>query len=288
MLVVVSSPFTIGWRCPFSTWCHWKLHALRAKPNTYIQLQATGPCERPAYEDPCHITWLMTVHVFPDSATASEGADAHSQSPASVRCMQGSRCEDGIGGHSASPKVPERKQVPHGHAECEYVEVPLVQETRWSCCKSRDIERGFKAVLCGIPRTTSGVTVIVSERFRDSITGCSDQAKDEFWNLFDEKTAEVPSKYVIITADDLNGHVGATKGGYSYHGGSRNADGERILEYAESHSFTIVNTVFRKRDAKIVPYETVATQHRPLICILKIAPPRLKQTERCCAARIKW
>ncbi|VDO64952.1 unnamed protein product [Heligmosomoides polygyrus] len=37
-------------------------------------------------------------------------------------------------------------------------------------------------------------------------TGCSDQAKDEFWNLLDEKTAEVPPKDVIIVAGDLNGH----------------------------------------------------------------------------------
>ncbi|VDP19226.1 unnamed protein product [Heligmosomoides polygyrus] len=41
-------------------------------------------------------------------------------------------------------------------------------------------------------------------------------------------------------------------------------------------------------DAKIVPYETIAPQHRPLICILKIAPPRQKQVERCGAPRIKW
>ncbi|VDO90911.1 unnamed protein product [Heligmosomoides polygyrus] len=83
-------------------------------------------------------------------------------------------------------------------------------ETRWSFRKSRDIGRGFKAVLCGSPRTTSGVGIIVSERFRVSIvsverfddrlmkivvaakerlyhffsayapqTDCSDQAKEE-------------------------------------------------------------------------------------------------------------
>ncbi|VDP04498.1 unnamed protein product [Heligmosomoides polygyrus] len=198
-------------------------------------------------------------------------------------------------------------------------------ETRWSCRKSRDIGRGFKAVLCGSPTTTSGVGIIVSERFRDSIvsverfddrlmkivvaakdffsayapqSGCSDQAKDEFWNLLDEKTAEVPSKDVTVAAGDLNGH--------------------RILEYAGSHNLTIMNTVFRKRnshlisfysgntktqidfvlvrdrdrclvtDAKPLSYETVAPQHRPLICTLKIAPPRLKQVERCGAPRIKW
>uniref|UniRef100_A0A183G2W8 Endo/exonuclease/phosphatase domain-containing protein n=1 Tax=Heligmosomoides polygyrus TaxID=6339 RepID=A0A183G2W8_HELPZ len=133
-----------------------------------------------------------------------------------------------------------------------------------SCSKSRDIERGFKAVPCGSPRTTSGVGIIVSERFRDSIerlyhffsayaplSGCSDHAKEEFWSLLDEKTAEVPPKDVIIVAGDLSGHVGAAKDGYSCHDGfgygSRHADGERILEYAESHNLTIVNTVFRKR-----------------------------------------
>ncbi|VDP18313.1 unnamed protein product [Heligmosomoides polygyrus] len=49
------------------------------------------------------------------------------------------------------------------------VDFCALQETRWSCSKSRDIGRDFKAVLCGSPRTTSGVGIIVSERFRDSI-----------------------------------------------------------------------------------------------------------------------
>ncbi|VDP19224.1 unnamed protein product [Heligmosomoides polygyrus] len=92
-------------------------------------------------------------------------------------------------------------------------------------------------------------------------TGCSEQAKDEFWSLLDEKTADVPSKDVIIVAGDLNGHVGATKDGYSCHGGfgygSRNAVGERILDYAESHNLTIVNTVFRKRDYHLISYYRV-------------------------------
>ncbi|VDP35009.1 unnamed protein product [Heligmosomoides polygyrus] len=157
-------------------------------------------------------------------------------------------------------------------------------ETRWSCRKSRDIGRGFKAVLCGSPRTTSGVGIIVSERFRDSIvsverfddrlmkivvaakerlyhffsayapqTGCSDQAKEEFWSLLDEKTAEIPSKDVIIVAGDLNGHVGATKDGYSCHGGfgygSHNAD-----VHLEKHFEGVVD---RKRDEK---YERLAEE----------------------------
>uniref|UniRef100_A0A7I4YN09 Reverse transcriptase domain-containing protein n=1 Tax=Haemonchus contortus TaxID=6289 RepID=A0A7I4YN09_HAECO len=227
-------------------------------------------------------------------------------------------------------------------------------ETRWSCCKSSDISHGFKAVLCGGPKTTNGVGIIVSERLRDSIVGverfddrlmkvivviecqkyhffsayapqagCSEQIKDKFWNLLDEKTAEVWVQEAIVVAGDLNGaHVGATKDDYRCHGGfgygSRNNDGERILEYADSHNLVIVNTKFRKRDshlitfysgenktqidfvlvrhrdqglvtdAKTVPYETVATQHRPLICTLKIAPPKPKFAEKRGPARIKW
>uniref|UniRef100_A0A7I4Z612 Reverse transcriptase domain-containing protein n=1 Tax=Haemonchus contortus TaxID=6289 RepID=A0A7I4Z612_HAECO len=112
-----------------------------------------------------------------------------------------------------------------------------MQETRCSCCKSRDIVLGFKAVLCGGPKTINGVGIIVSERFRDSKvsverfddrlmkimvvierqkyhlfsayapqTGCSERTKDMFWNLLDEKTAEVPLQEAIVVAGDLNGH----------------------------------------------------------------------------------
>ncbi|VDP20781.1 unnamed protein product, partial [Heligmosomoides polygyrus] len=41
-------------------------------------------------------------------------------------------------------------------------------------------------------------------------------------------------------------------------------------------------------DAKVEPYKTVATQHRPLICTLKFAPPRLRHVERGGRPKIKW
>ncbi|VDO85620.1 unnamed protein product [Heligmosomoides polygyrus] len=72
--------------------------------------------------------------------------------------------------------------------------------------------------------------------------GCSDEAKEEFWSLLDEKTAKVPQIY----------------SGFGY--GSRNADGERILEYAESHNITIVNTVFGKRDFHLISYYSGSTK----------------------------
>ncbi|VDP48722.1 unnamed protein product [Heligmosomoides polygyrus] len=167
--------------------------------------------------------------------------------------------------------------------------------------------RGFRAVLCESLTTTDDVGIIVSERFHDSIVsverfddglmkivvaakerlyhffsahaphaGCSDQAKDDFWSLLDEKAAGVPSNDVIVVAGGFNGQVGATKDGLSCHGG---------------FGYRSPNAVDRDRcfvtDAKAVPYETVAPQHQPLICAFKITPSRLQQFERCGAARIK-
>ncbi|VDO81410.1 unnamed protein product [Heligmosomoides polygyrus] len=78
-------------------------------------------------------------------------------------------------------------------------------------------------------------------------TGCSDQTKEEFWSPLDEKTARVPTRDVTIVGGDL----GAAKGGYSWF---RNADGERILKYAESLNLTVVNTGLRKRDFHLISY----------------------------------
>ncbi|VDP10747.1 unnamed protein product [Heligmosomoides polygyrus] len=132
------------------------------------QDNATGPCDRPAYEDPCHITWLTTLKKFRDSATASVRADAHSQSPASVESMRGSLMR---GRHrGATELVRKSRNVSRTRVatlnvgtltgrSCELVEALerrrvdfcAVQETRWSCCKSRDIGRGFMAVCAAVP-----------------------------------------------------------------------------------------------------------------------------------------
>ncbi|EYB83793.1 hypothetical protein Y032_0329g2669 [Ancylostoma ceylanicum] len=103
------------------------------------------------------------------------------------------------------------------------IDLCAVQETRWSGSKSTNIGSGFRIVYNGRSGTRSDVGVIVLERFRDSIsgvnrfddrfmkivivtlerrkhffseyapqTGCTDQTKNEFWTLIDEKTAAVP------------------------------------------------------------------------------------------------
>jgi len=64
---------------------------------------------------------------------------------------------------------------------------------------------------------------------------------------------------MVVFAGDINGHVGSsdvgydgTHGGFGY--GSRNADGSRILEFADWLNIVICNTLFTKQEAKLVTY----------------------------------
>uniref|UniRef100_A0A914VFQ9 Endonuclease/exonuclease/phosphatase domain-containing protein n=1 Tax=Plectus sambesii TaxID=2011161 RepID=A0A914VFQ9_9BILA len=105
-------------------------------------------------------------------------------------------------------------------------------------------------------------------------------------------------------------------GGRGY--GTRNADGERILDYAEAHDLRLINTFFAKPaahlrtyysggkdsqidfvltrrrdfrlalDAKIIPSESIGPQHRPLVVTMRIELPREKRDDRNNAAQVKW
>ncbi|CAD7087538.1 unnamed protein product [Hermetia illucens] len=153
-------------------------------------------------------------------------------------------------------------------------------------------------------------------------TGRPDAEKDAFWQLLDEKTCHVPADDYIIIAGDLNGHVGEKADGNRCHGGkgfgARNEGGERIIDFADTHDLVLMNTWFIKRlshlptfysgnnktqidyilirrqhfttvtDCKVVPYETIAPQHRPLISVLRIKPPIKQREERTGPPRIKW
>ncbi|ESO02850.1 hypothetical protein HELRODRAFT_174283 [Helobdella robusta] len=98
-----------------------------------------------------------------------------------------------------------------------------------------------------------------------------------FWN--GQKTAK---------NGDLNGNVGEKTDGFdNVHGGfgnrKRNDDGNRILEFAESHGFCLLNTYFRKRLEHLITYKSgpsvtqidffaVKQQHRRLFKNVKVIP----------------
>ena len=64
-----------------------------------------------------------------------------------------------------------------------------------------------------------------------------------------------------IPCGDWNGHVGREAAGYEgVHGGSgygeRNADVDRVLEFAVADDFVIGNTFFVKRDSHLITYQS--------------------------------
>ena len=62
-----------------------------------------------------------------------------------------------------------------------------------------------------------------------------------------------------MLAGDMNGHVGSSNVGYDgKHGGfgygDRNADGSRILEFADGLKLVVCNTLFVKQESQLVTY----------------------------------
>ena len=69
----------------------------------------------------------------------------------------------------------------------------------------------------------------------------------------------IPSSEKLFIGGDLNGHVGTTSAGFeAVHGGfgygSRNQEGEEVLDFAVAFDLMIANTFFRKRESYRVTY----------------------------------
>ncbi|ESO11932.1 hypothetical protein HELRODRAFT_167026 [Helobdella robusta] len=98
----------------------------------------------------------------------------------------------------------------------------------------------------------------------------------------------MPKSETILIGGDLNGHVGEKTDGFdTVHGGfgygERNEDGNRILEFAESHGFCSLNTYHRKRLEHLITYKSgpsatqidffaVKQQQRKLFKNVKVIP----------------
>jgi hypothetical protein len=80
-----------------------------------------------------------------------------------------------------------------------------------------------------------------------------------FWDkLLDLTTGLSPTELVVL-GGDLNGHVGKCSDGHKgIHGGfgfsSRNVHRKIILEFNETANMTVCNTLFKKRDNRLVTY----------------------------------
>ena len=73
--------------------------------------------------------------------------------------------------------------------------------------------------------------------------------------------SKVPSSEILVPSGDWNGHVGEKAGGFEdVHGGfgygTRNSEGEWILEFAMANNLFVANTCFMKRESHLVTYNS--------------------------------
>jgi hypothetical protein len=81
--------------------------------------------------------------------------------------------------------------------------------------------------------------------------GLNKSIKRQFWEQLDVLVSSEPISEKLFIGGDLNGHVGSRVGFDGVHGGfgygSRNQEGEGILNFVLAYDLFVVNTLFRKR-----------------------------------------
>jgi hypothetical protein len=86
----------------------------------------------------------------------------------------------------------------------------------------------------------------------DPQIGLNESIKRQFWEQLDALVSSVPISEKLFIGGDLNGHVGSTRVGFDwvhegFGYGSRNQEGEGILNFALAYDLFVANTLFRKR-----------------------------------------
>jgi hypothetical protein len=152
--------------------------------------------------------------------------------------------------------------------------------------------------------------------------GLNESIKRQFWEQLDALVSSAPISEKLFIGGDLNGHVGSTRvgfdgvhGGFGY--GSRNQEGEGILNFALAYDLFVTNTLFRKRvshlvtfnsgqhcsqidfilvrredrhaclDCKVIPGECVVAQHNLVVADFRFRV-RFQRSKRVQAPKTNW
>ena len=96
-------------------------------------------------------------------------------------------------------------------------------------------------------------------RFMLLTQGNQRRKKESFWNDVFHLVSCIPLNEMVVLAGDRNGDIGSCNIGYDeMHGGfgygDRNADGSRILEFADRLKLVICNPLFMLQESQLVTY----------------------------------
>ncbi|KAK3530878.1 hypothetical protein QTP70_003626 [Hemibagrus guttatus] len=151
--------------------------------------------------------------------------------------------------------------------------------------------------------------------------GCELEEKERFWSELDEVMESIPTGERVVIRADFNGHVGEGNRGDEEVMGKfgvkeRNLEGQMVVDFAKRMDMGVVNTYFQKReehrvtyksggrrtqvdyilcrrgnlkeisDCKVVVGESVARQHRMVVCRMTLMVCKMKRSK--IEKKTKW
>ncbi|KAK3525054.1 hypothetical protein QTP86_014217 [Hemibagrus guttatus] len=151
--------------------------------------------------------------------------------------------------------------------------------------------------------------------------GCELEEKERFWSELDEVMESIPMGERVVIGADFNGHVGEGNTGDEEVMGKfgvkeRNLEGQMVVDFAKRMDMGVVNTYFQKReehrvtyksggrrtqvdyilcrrgnlkeisDCKVVVGESVARQHRMVVCRMTLMVCKTKRSK--IEKKTKW
>ncbi|KAK3528570.1 hypothetical protein QTP70_003744 [Hemibagrus guttatus] len=153
--------------------------------------------------------------------------------------------------------------------------------------------------------------------------GCELEEKERFWSELDEVMESIPTGERVVIGADFNGHVGEGNTGDEEVMGKfgvkeRNLEGQMVGDFAKRMDMAVVNTYFQKReehrvtyksggrrtqvdyilcrrgnlkeisDCKVVVGESVARQHRMVVCRMTLMVCKKKRSKIEIEKKTKW
>ncbi|KAK3545734.1 hypothetical protein QTP70_011336 [Hemibagrus guttatus] len=153
--------------------------------------------------------------------------------------------------------------------------------------------------------------------------GCELEEIERFWSELDEVMESIPTGERVVIGADFNGHVGEENTGDEEVMGKfgvkeRNLEGQMVVDFAKRMDMGVVNTYFQKReehrvtyksggrrtqvdyilcrrgnlkeisDCKVVVGESVARQHRMVVCRMTLMVCKTKMSNIEIEKKTKW
>ncbi|KAK3574646.1 hypothetical protein QTP86_011559 [Hemibagrus guttatus] len=175
-----------------------------------------------------------------------------------------------------------------------------------------EVKRVSERVM-GLKLEIEGVMLNVVSGYAPQV-GCELGEKERFWSELDEVMESIPKGERVVIGPDFNGHVGERNTGDEEVMGKfgvkeRNLEGQMVVDFAKRMDMAVVNTYFQKReehrvtyksggrrtqvdyilcrrdnlkeisDCKVVVGESVARQHRMVVCRMTLLVCKTKRSK---------